>query len=80
MEGSVRSRSASVTLLMSILAVVAVVAGICVAGFITKGIVTPIREAVRISSAVASGDLTQAIDVSGRDETGELLAGHEADE
>ena len=75
MEGSVRSQSARVTLLVSILAAVAVVAGICVAGFITKGIVTPIREAVRISSAVASGDLTQAIDVSGRDETGELLTG-----
>ncbi|MGD0660121.1 MAG: methyl-accepting chemotaxis protein [Syntrophorhabdales bacterium] len=75
MEGSVRSQSASVTLLMTILAVMAVAAGIGVAAFITKGIVTPIREAVRISSAVASGDLTQRIDISGRDETGELLAG-----
>ena len=75
MEGLVRSQSARVVLLMTILALVAIAAGICVATIITKGIVTPIREAVRISTTVASGDLAQVIDLSGRDETGELLSG-----
>jgi methyl-accepting chemotaxis protein len=75
MEGLVKSTTSKVTFFIIILASCAIAAGIGVATFITKGIVTPIREAVRISGAVARGDLTQVIDASGKDETGELLAG-----
>jgi methyl-accepting chemotaxis protein len=40
---------------------------------LAAGIVRPIRAAVRVAETVAAGDLSQHIDVSGRDETGALL-------
>jgi methyl-accepting chemotaxis protein-1 (serine sensor receptor) len=51
--------------------------GLLLAGVIgtalVRGIVRPLEEAVRIAGAVASGDLTQSIEVSKRDETGRLM-------
>ena len=41
-----------------------------VAGIVSK----PLREAVDVARTVAGGDLTRAIDVRSRDETGELMA------
>jgi methyl-accepting chemotaxis protein len=64
--------SAATSLIMS-LAIGAVLLG---AGFcwrLTAGIVRPIRAAVGVAETVASGDLSQHIDASGKDETGALL-------
>ncbi|MDN4052770.1 methyl-accepting chemotaxis protein [Massilia sp. YIM B02763] len=56
----------------------ALLIGIVCAWFLTRGIVRPIREAVELAEAVASGDLTRRIDANDRafnsgDETGALL-------
>ncbi len=40
----------------------------------SRSIVRPIREGVRVAQAVAAGDLSSHIEVTRRDETGELLA------
>ncbi|TFW33194.1 methyl-accepting chemotaxis protein [Massilia horti] len=44
-----------------------------VGAMLVRGIVNPLEEAVRIAGAVASGDLTQDIDVKSNDETGRLM-------
>ncbi|MFK3736399.1 methyl-accepting chemotaxis protein [Massilia sp. TN1-12] len=52
----------------------ALLIGIVCAWFLTRGIVRPIREAVELAEAVASGDLTRRIAANDdRDETGALL-------
>jgi methyl-accepting chemotaxis protein len=40
----------------------------------SRSIVRPIRESLRVAQAVAAGDLSSRIEVTRRDETGELLA------
>jgi methyl-accepting chemotaxis protein len=55
-------------------AAAALVFAVVVAWRITRSITGPMREAVRIATTVASGDLTSRIDVTSADETGELLA------
>ena len=56
-----------------LIALVAMLAGVVVAWFITRSITRPIRAAVKVAETVASGDLSSTIDVSGRDETGQLM-------
>jgi methyl-accepting chemotaxis protein len=41
---------------------------------LTRGVTAPIREAVRITEAIAAGDLAVTVPPSGRDELGQLLA------
>jgi methyl-accepting chemotaxis protein len=41
---------------------------------ISRSIIEPINASVRIASAVASGDLTQSVAVSGKDEASQMLA------
>lgn len=41
--------------------------------WIVQGIVQPLRAAVTLANSVAAGDLTQAIEVRSKDETGQLL-------
>ena len=41
---------------------------------LTRGVTAPIREAVRITEAIAAGDLAVTVPASGRDELGQLLA------
>ncbi|MGX6998490.1 methyl-accepting chemotaxis protein [Caballeronia sp. KNU42] len=53
---------------------VAVFAGIAIGWLITRSITAPIRRAVVIAETVALGDLTANIEVSGKDETSQLLA------
>jgi len=53
--------------------IVATMIGIILAWLITKSIVVPMSEAVRISQAVADGDLTSNIVVNSKDETGTML-------
>jgi methyl-accepting chemotaxis protein len=44
------------------------------AWFITRGIVAPIRHAVKVARTVASGDLSSRIEVRSKDEVGQLSA------
>ena len=58
---------------MLILSAVAIVCGCAIAWFITRGITTPINEAVKIAQTVAAGNLTSRVEVRSTDETGQLL-------
>ncbi len=51
-----------------------VVLGAVLAWWITRSITGPIRQAVAVAETVAQGDLRTRIEVSSRDETGQLLA------
>jgi methyl-accepting chemotaxis protein len=51
----------------------ALVLGIAISWLLTRGIVLPIRAAVKVAETVAGGDLTHRIDADSRDETGALL-------
>ncbi|WP_034301619.1 methyl-accepting chemotaxis protein [Herbaspirillum sp. RV1423] len=59
--------------LMLTLGVLAIALGVVVAWFITRSITRPINDAVRVAKTVASGDLTSRIEVTSKDETGQLL-------
>ena len=60
----------NVTLGLMLLAIALAVA---VAWVLTRSITRPLNHAVRLARTVAEGDLTSRIEVSGRDETAELL-------
>jgi methyl-accepting chemotaxis protein len=64
--------SASRKLLFT-LAVLVLAFGVASAWLLTTGITRPLREAVQSARRVASGDLTGRIEVTGSDETGQLL-------
>jgi len=51
----------------------AIALGVIMAWLIGRSITRPINEAVSLAQAVAAGDLTQRIEVTGKDETGLLL-------
>jgi methyl-accepting chemotaxis protein len=70
-EGKAAVTSAEWAMLTA--AVIAAVVAICCAVYITGAITNPINEAVRVAQTVASGDLTSRIDVSTKEETGQLL-------
>jgi methyl-accepting chemotaxis protein len=53
--------------------VVAVIAGVLLALAITRSIVGPIDQAVKLADTVARGDLTSRVDTSGKDEPARLL-------
>ncbi|CAN5191848.1 methyl-accepting chemotaxis protein [soil metagenome] len=53
--------------------VVAIGLGVLVAWLTTRAIVTPLRTANEFARRVAGGDLTQGVEVGGRDEIAELL-------
>ncbi|PKB19991.1 methyl-accepting chemotaxis protein [Janthinobacterium sp. 64] len=59
--------------LLLVLAALALGFGVVCAWVLTMGIVRPLRTAVEIARKVADGDLTAQIDVSAKDETGQLL-------
>ena len=56
-----------------LLALALLALGTLVAWRLTSGITRPLNQAVKIAQTVAAGDLTSQIDVSGRDETGQLM-------
>lgn len=60
-------------LTMSAIMVVAVILGLIIAWRLTAGITRPLREAVSLAERVAGGDLTSQINVSAKDETGQLM-------
>ncbi len=50
----------------------AVILGVLAAGFITRQIVKPLQQTLKLAECIASGDLTQVIVVERRDELGQL--------
>lgn len=54
--------------------VLATLATVVLAMLLTRSIVAPLREAVRVAEVVASGDLTQTIHAEGSDEPARLLS------
>jgi methyl-accepting chemotaxis protein len=53
---------------------VALLIGIVTAIFLTRGIVTPLNEAVRVANSLAQGDLTISVESKSKDETGVMMA------
>lgn len=53
---------------------VAIALTLLLAWLLTRSIVTPIRQAVRASEVIATGDLTHTVEISGHDEVTRLLS------
>jgi len=70
---AVAQRIASTRTLMIGLGLLAMLMGSALAWWTARSITRPIHQAVRVAQTVAAGDLTSQIDVSGRDETGQLM-------
>jgi methyl-accepting chemotaxis protein len=60
-------------LLMLSLCAIGIALGMLAAWAITRSITVPIARAVQVAQTVSSGDLTSQIEVTSRDETGQLL-------
>ncbi|HZX30208.1 MAG TPA: methyl-accepting chemotaxis protein [Rhodocyclaceae bacterium] len=56
----------------------AVLIAVAIAIWLTRGITRPLNEAVKVANQLADGDLTAHIDVSSKDETGQLLSAMQA--
>lgn len=56
-----------------VVTIVAIVAAVMLAFFITRSITVPLSFAVSATEAVARGDFTQQFNTHGKDETGRLL-------
>jgi len=63
----------STTWLMSIVGALALALAAVVAWSITRSITRPMQRALEVANTVAAGDLTSRIEVTKRDETGQLL-------
>ena len=59
-------------------AVGGVLIGLILGFFISRAITKPLNEAVKVANQLANGDLTARIDVTSKDETGQLLAAMKA--
>jgi len=59
--------------LRAILTIASVLIGSAFAFFISRSIVRPLGDAVKVAETVAAGDLTSRIEVQSRDETGQLM-------
>ena len=64
--------SSSKMLITSLIVVFILSGGLC-AWYLTHGIIQPIHSAVHMARSVADGDLTATIEVTSRDETGQLM-------
>ena len=62
------------TFLIVVLALSATLLAAVLAAWVTRAITVPMREAVAIARRVADGDLTARIEVTSRDESGQMLA------
>jgi len=70
-EQSAEYRKANILLGIDIL--LALAFGVATTLWLTRSITRPIGEAVQVARSVASGDLTSRIEVTSRDETGQLM-------
>jgi methyl-accepting chemotaxis protein len=59
--------------LMLIIGGVAILLAVIIAFFLTRGIVNPLTTAVSVANSLAAGDLTVAVTVTSKDETGQLM-------
>ncbi len=59
-------------MMVLVMGIAAVVLGVLMAVFITRGIVTPIKKGIRIVQTVSAGDLSIDVDVRQKDEVGQL--------
>jgi methyl-accepting chemotaxis protein len=66
--------AAEAKILLLTLATIAVLLAMAIAWLLTRSITVPIAEAVRVAQTVAAGDLGSRIEVTRRDETGQLLS------
>ncbi|OFA07123.1 methyl-accepting chemotaxis protein I [Duganella sp. HH101] len=73
-SGTAASIASFYTTLMIALGVAGGLMSLFTAWYITRGIVGPIRHAVRVARTVAGGDLSSNIEVRSRDEIGQLSA------
>ncbi|CAB3905379.1 Ribose and galactose chemoreceptor protein [Achromobacter sp. 2789STDY5608615] len=64
----------STRLILIVLSVAGVVLGLLLGWLVTRGIVRPLGQAVAAARRVANGDLSGNIQVTSRDETGDLMA------
>ncbi len=62
----------SITIILTITGI-ALLLSIALGFFITRAITRPLNQAVTVAQTVAAGDLTSRIDVTSKDETGQLL-------
>lgn len=53
--------------------IAAIALTLVLAWLLTRSIIVPLRQAMRVSEVIATGDLTHAIEISGRDEASHLL-------
>ena len=60
--------------LMLTISGVALVLGVLIAWFLTRGITVPLTQAVEVANALAAGDLSAKIDSAAKDETGQMLS------
>jgi methyl-accepting chemotaxis protein len=74
----VDQRQQRVTLMLLSLVVLSVGVGLGIAWSITRSVVRPVAQAVRVAEAIAHGDLTHEVPDGGRDEIGRLLQAIEA--
>jgi len=69
---NLQNQSATLTTTVIVLSLIGSVIGIGVAWVVTNGIVKPINETVAVLEKVASGDLTQRLDIATKDELGRM--------
>jgi len=73
-EGPVlKAFSKRITVIMFVLILVAIAISVTVAMFITNSIVKPLNQGVQVANSLAEGDLTLNVEVTSKDETGQLL-------
>jgi methyl-accepting chemotaxis protein len=71
---SVQSEAQSAQIMLGILCMAAIALGVTLSWRVTVSVTRPLDDAVRVTRAVASGDLNTRVEVKSSDETGQLLA------
>jgi PAS domain S-box-containing protein len=71
-ESNIFKTSKKAKLLSTILSITGILFGIAVAFLLQRALARPIRELVRVSKAIASGDLTGKVEIKSQDEIGQL--------
>ena len=69
---AVQKSNARANALIIAVSVIAVVVGIAIAWFISRGIVNPVKALLEKFTLIADGDLTQKVEVKSKDEIGQL--------
>lgn len=73
-EGDLDVLVGSITKIMIVVSLLAIVLGLAGSIVLTIGITSPLSEAVKINQKLAEGDLNVTIEVKSKDETGQLMA------